>query len=190
MATTAPELREEIEYRRQAIDRDLAQLGDKVNPSQVARRTADRTMSSGRRRLRGMRDAVMGTADSALAKADSASSDLGGGVQDARDEVRRRTEGSPVGAGLVAFGLGMVVAAVWPSTEPERRAATTVEDVAGDRVREMAREEGQALAEELEPSARDAMTTMEDIAGDAARSVADTASGSSGSPESRPGAGR
>lgn len=177
MATTAPELREEIEYRRQAIDRDLAQLGDKVNPTRVARRSVDRTMSSGRQRIRDVREAVMGRADSAMAKADHATDGLGEGVHEAGEAVRRRTAGSPFGAGLAAFGLGMVVAAVWPSTEVERKAVSRLDDVAGDQVREIARSEGQGLAEDLEEPARQAMRTLEDRAGEAGRAVADTASG-------------
>jgi len=172
MAATAPELRQEIESRREAIDRDLAQLGDKVSPSKAMRRTADRTVSGGRDRLSSIKSAVMGRVETVQAKTDELGSSVGG----ARDQVRTRTEGSPFGAGLAAFGLGLVVAAVWPTTEVERRAASAVEELASEKVRETARAEGEALVEELKEPAREAIGAVEEKATEAAQSVASSAS--------------
>jgi hypothetical protein len=171
MATTAPELREEIEARRQAIDRDLTELGDKVNPSKAVRRTADRTVSGGRDRLVGIKEAVMGKAEAVRDKADGVGTSVGSGMGDARDDLRQRTTGSPIGAGLAAFGLGLVVAAAWPASETERRAASTIEGAASDKVREVVRTEGEALVDELREPARDAVATLEERATDAAQAV-------------------
>jgi hypothetical protein len=180
MATSAPELREEIESRRQAIDRDLSELGDKVNPSKAVRRTADRTVAGGKDRLVGLKDAVMGRAELVRDRADDVGSSLGSGVGEARDGVRQRTAGSPLGAGLAAFGLGLVVAAVWPASDAERKAASAIEGAASDTVREAVRTEGEALMDELREPARDAVNALEERAADAAQSVNPGTSASGG----------
>jgi len=145
MATTAQELREQLGQHRETIDQDLDELRDRMDPRQMARRRASRI----RGRVGSARDAVMGTADDVR----SAASDATEATKHIPQDVTRRTAGNPLGAGLVAFGLGLVAAAVWPASEREQELARRAEG----RLREEAKQSGsEVIADLREPASQSA----------------------------------
>ena len=76
-------------------------------------------------------------------------------VANAPEQVQRATAGSPLIAGAVAFGLGALVAALLPETEPEQRAVAAVQPqlaAATDAVKDA----GQQALETAKSSAQDA----------------------------------
>ena len=86
--------------------------------------------------------------------------------------VREQTQGSPLAVGLVAFGVGLAVASLIPSSRAEQRVATATEEKAAplvDDVRSTARE----VAHDLEEPAKESVDAVRDVAkdADAARSV-------------------
>ncbi|MCT2008417.1 DUF3618 domain-containing protein [Micrococcus lylae] len=84
-------------------------------------------------------------------------------VQHAPAEIRRRTRGNPLAAGLVAFGAGMLLGSLAPSTRPEQRAAHEVKKSASPLVDE-AKHAAMDLREQLEPEVRDAADSVKQTA--------------------------
>ncbi|WP_129788597.1 DUF3618 domain-containing protein [Promicromonospora panici] len=189
MSTSDPqEIRADIERTRGELSRDVDTLGDRVNPSQVARRRMDRARSG----LAHVRDRVMGTAhdtmdtaqgtthemadrgrEAASSVADSArhtASSVAESTRSAPRRVREQTEGNPLAAGVVAFGIGLVLASVVPSSRTEQRAAKAVEEKAEPLV-EGARSAASEIAHDLEEPARESVDAVRDAAKDAAQSV-------------------
>jgi hypothetical protein len=156
-------LSSDIAGTRQELGRDLDALGDRVSPSQMMHRRKEATRS----RMRSMRDKVMGSAhdtrqgmssagsrvgDSATSAADSVSSTAQGAVQ----TVERQTEGSPLAAGLIAFGVGWLVSSLLPASEKEAQAAR--------RMVEQAKEHGQPVMEEAKSVGQDVGQNLKESA--------------------------
>lgn len=162
-------IREEIRMTRGRMDDTLGQLEDRVAPSRVAARGRAR-MRSNWQRLRGT---VMGTADDRSSHTSGPSRSPGdvasGAAHQARqapDAARRATRGNPLAAGMVAFGLGALVAAALPESEQERR---LVEEGA-DRV------DLQRVRSEVEDAVEDVRGPVEARAREGLEEVKDTAS--------------
>lgn len=144
MTTNPDEIRADIERTRSELSRDVDTLGERVTPSGMARYQGDKLRGS----LSRLRERVMGTAHDAGSSTRSTVSDLGDkahGLGDraqdlagsAGDAVGRapqavldKTEGNPLAAGLVAFGIGLVAASLIPASQTESQAAQRVKDAA------------------------------------------------------------
>ena len=119
MGESAEELRRDIEETRGGLTETLDAIGDRVSPGRVIERRKNRMVQS----VQSLRDRVMGSAaDARDGMADSTSTAVDT-VKGAPDVVRQQTQGSPVAAGAIAFGVGFLVAALLPPSEPEQRAA-------------------------------------------------------------------
>jgi Protein of unknown function (DUF3618) len=104
--------------------------------------------------------------------------EVGGRAQEAAQEavggVREQTEGNPLAAGLVAFGVGWLVSSVLPPSEAETVAAQRAGQVArehGGPVVEEAKQSARAVGEDLKEHAQDAASQVRDSAQDAAETV-------------------
>jgi gas vesicle protein len=97
-----------------------------------------------------------------------------GAVGSAPDMARERAQGNPLGAGVIAFGAGLVLASLLPSAPAERRAGQQVRDHAQDivePVKQVAAEPARRLAAETGETARDAAQQVGDTAAEAARTT-------------------
>lgn len=179
MAATADELRMEIEQRRTDISRDLDMLGDKVSPSRIAQRRTEK-ITGGARKLR---ENVMGTFDSASSSVTSSVGSATGTVSDkaqhAPEVARRQVEGNPLGAGLVAFGFGLVAAALIPSTQKEEQLARQAEPMLRSAM-EGAQETGREIVADLREPAQHAAEEVKSAATGAAQEVRSTATDAAG----------
>jgi cell division septum initiation protein DivIVA len=197
MGEEAARLREEIERTRGDLTRDVDRLAEKTSPSRIVQRRVRST----RGRLAGVKERVMGTPDdrawdrasgsaregvSAAAEqaregvsaAAEQAREVGGRAQEAAQEavggVREQTEGNPLAAGLVAFGVGWLVSSVLPPSEAETGAAQRAGQVArehGGPVVEEAKQSARAVGEDLKEHAQDAASQVRDSAQDAAETV-------------------
>jgi gas vesicle protein len=181
MDESTRELRRDIEDTRDHLGATLDTIGDRVSPGRMVERRKQRLKD----RVGSVRDAVMGTAGSvqdtvqsgAHTVADQASSAAGAVVQEATKapgQVRHATEGNPIAAGLVAFGFGMIVASLFPASDPERRAAAAVTERL-EPVKEQARELGAEMKQTVQEAAHDAADEVASTARDAAHEVEDEA---------------
>jgi ElaB/YqjD/DUF883 family membrane-anchored ribosome-binding protein len=161
-ALTADELQRRVERRREDVGRDLEVIGDRVSPGRIAERTTGRA----RRRMDSVRDTVMGTAGGAREHASSAGDRLGETEHQVEDQIK----GNPLGAGLVAFGIGFLAGSVLPGSRRERELARSVEPAVAQAAATAA-DEARTAAEQLGPAARDEATALKDEAAQAATTV-------------------
>ena len=141
MGADTASLKQEIEGTRSDLSETLDAIGDRVSPGRVIERRKNRMVRS----VESLRHQVMGTAH-----------DAADGASNVPDMVRERTEGAPVVAGALAFGVGFLLAAVLPTTRPEQQVGSAVLDKAQpvkDQILEAGKEIGQQLAEPAKESA-------------------------------------
>ena len=97
------------------------------------------------------KDAV---ADKAYAAKDTVSekaSEAGEAVRQAPRRMKRKAQGNPLAAGMIAFGLGMLVSSLIPSTEKEREAVSQLQENL-EPVKEKASEVAKDIGEGLKPA--------------------------------------
>ncbi|MFF1558486.1 DUF3618 domain-containing protein [Streptomyces sp. NPDC058279] len=198
MGTTPDQLRTDVEYRRAHLARNVDLLADRVTP----RRVAQRRVGSMRRGLSGVKERVMGTAHEtaqgltegtgqvAESVADTAREAVGGlteTLQQAPVQARRQTQGSPLAAGLIAFGAGLLAGGLLPTTETEERAGRQLREhgqellepvkqtalQAAQEVRDELREPAAEAVESVRSAAQDAVSTTQEQAKDAGQETAE-----------------
>ena len=77
------------------------------------------------------KDAVTDTAYQARETVSDKASEAGEAVRQAPAAVKRKTQGNPLAAGVIAFGLGMLVSSLIPSTEKERQVVSELQENLG-----------------------------------------------------------
>jgi len=170
MTTDADRIRDDIESTRAELSADVDALTDHISPGRVAQRQADRVRTT----VGGWRERVMGSASDVRSSTGGRFSSLGDGASgrlsslgetasDLPDQARQRVEGSPLAVGLIAFGAGLLAAALLPSTTAEQRAATSL------------KEQAQPLVDEAKQVAQDVAQGLKEPAAQAASAVKDRA---------------
>jgi len=153
----------------------LDAIGDHVSPGRIIERRKNRVVNT----VAGARDRVMGSAT-------DTSENMADGVKGIPDAVTTKTQGSPLGAGLVAFGLGFVAAAVFPPSSKEKQVAgqlmANAEPLkdelvdAGKQIADDLKAPAQASLDHVKESATGAAQEVKSTAADAADSVKQTVS--------------
>ncbi|MGS2617553.1 DUF3618 domain-containing protein [Micromonospora sp. LZ34] len=194
MSTDPAQIRREIEATRNNLSSDVDALAYKVSPSRIV----DDRKQRARTALQNVRDKVMGTASdlghgtghaahsvgdraSSAAhtvgdKAQSAASTVGDAAQRAPQVIREKSEGNPLAAGLIAFGVGWLASSLIPATRREQQVATQVKEMAGEHtgaVKEKLTEVAGELKEELREPAQQATESVKSTAQDAVHAVKD-----------------
>jgi hypothetical protein len=193
MSTDPDQIRSEIDQTQRELSADVDALTEKVSPQRIVERRVRRTRST----MTNMKDRLMGSTSDTYQSAGSAASGVGDSVgarasaardtvadtassaadtvRSAPETVRRRAEGNPLAAGLIAFGAGWLLSSLLPASEPEQRVASQVKDFAVEQGRPVAGqlgEAGQQAAEQLKESAQQRAETVRQTAADAASTVA------------------
>jgi gas vesicle protein len=177
MGQTPDELKRQVERTRADLSSNVDTLADRVNPAQVARRRTQAMRAS----AVSLKERVMGSASDTLQSVRESASDattsLGGAAQRAPGEIRANTRGNPLAAGLIAFGTGMVAAALMPASQAETRAVTTLRENTDklEPAKQALSESAQHMKENLAPAAQDAVQHVKDMAADAARTTSEQA---------------
>ena len=195
MTTSDPEvIRRQIEDTRRELSYDVDALNEKVNPARVV----DRRVSAAKGRITNLKEKVMGSAhdtasstqgmasnaagsvqgatSSAVSSVQDAASSAVGAVQQAPDAVVRQTQGNPLAAGLIAFGVGWLVSSLMPASEKEKQLAQQAESAVRehkDALLEPAKQAAQEIGDQLKPAAQDAVESVKATAQDAAATVKD-----------------
>src|SRR4030095_15471400 len=184
------EIRADIERTRATLSNDVDDLAESVKPKSVAQRQVDKVKDA----AGSLKDRVMGSddddyssstvgdkasaakdavADRAYAARDTVSekaSDAADAVREAPTTLKRKTQGNPLAAGVIAFGLGMLVSSLIPSSEKERQAVSTLQDNLAP-VKQKATEVGQDVGENLRPAAQEAAQSMKSTAQEGVENV-------------------
>jgi Protein of unknown function (DUF3618) len=195
MTSSDPDvIRRQIEDTRRELSYDVDALNEKVNPARVV----DRRVTAAKGRITNLKEKVMGSAQdttyqahgmasnaagsvqgaasSAADSVSSAASTAVGAVQQAPDQVIRQTQGNPLAAGLIAFGVGWLVSSLLPASEKEKQLAQQAESAVRehkDALLEPAKQAAQEIGEQLKPAAQEAVESVKSTAQDAAATVKD-----------------
>ena len=149
MGTSTEELNSDIARTRAELSQDVDALQDKVSPSAII----ERRKTAVRDKLSSAKDKVMGSGQGATQGVSSATSSAGSAIED-------RVEGSPLAAGLVAFGAGLVIAGLIPASKAEAQGA--------QRLKEAAQEHGQPIMDQAKSAAQEVGEQLKDKATEAA----------------------
>ncbi|GIF53784.1 uncharacterized protein DUF3618 [Asanoa ferruginea] len=172
MSTDPDQIRREIEQTRSSLSEDVDALAYKASPRRMVN---DRKRRAGDA-LRNVRHSVMGTASDVADRGGSAASTVTDAVHDAPAAIRRKAQGNPLAAGIVAFGLGWLVSSMLPASEREQRAAGALKDKVADHA-DTLKAEAKDLVDEaktnLEGPAHDAVDSVRSTAQDATATVKD-----------------
>jgi vacuolar-type H+-ATPase subunit H len=195
MTSSDPEvIRQQIEDTRRELSYDVDALNEKVNPARVV----DRRMTAAKGRVNRVKEKVMGSAHDTTARTQGVASNATGSVQNAAssaadsvqsaastavdtvqqtpDMIVRQTQGNPLAAGLIAFGVGWLVSSLLPATEKERQLAQQAETAVRenkDALLAPAKQVAQEIGDELKPAAQQAAQEVKATAQDAAQTVKD-----------------
>jgi hypothetical protein len=183
VSTDDPEvIRRHIDSTRADLSRNVDALTEKVSPGRVVGRNVEKAKS----KMSSVKDSVMGSDDpydngavgTAGAKASAVASSVGDTAAAAPSMARRKTQGNPLAAGLVAFGIGWLASSLVPASEKEQQAAGAVKDAASehsDTLTAPLKESAAAAKDNLAAPAQEAVTAVKDSAADAAGTVKDEA---------------
>jgi gas vesicle protein len=181
MSNDPEQIRREIARTRTELSDNVNALGDKVNPGSIAKRQVGRVRGA----AVSVKDAVLGNASEAADTGQRVTGNVAEAVADTPTAVARKAQGSPIAAGLIAFGAGLLVSSLLPASRAEQHAAQAVKDTAQplvddltDTVKETAghlQEPAQHALEEVKTTATQAAGTVRDEATDAAADVKDHA---------------
>lgn len=166
MATEADRLKQDIDATRKDLARDVDRLVEHSKPSHLVQRELGRARDS----LRSVKDRVLGASEQAASAVSDVASDAAAGIQKAPKSVARAAEGSPVAVGLIAFGAGLLTAALIPESEAERRAAKQLSETLGP-VTEPLQEAGRAVLSDVKATVGTAADQVRASASDAAAHV-------------------
>jgi gas vesicle protein len=156
MGTSTEELSSDIAQTRQSLTQDVDALQDRVSPSAII----ERRKTAVRGRLSTVKDRVMGGGHDAV-------HGVSGTTSSAGDAIEQRVEGSPLAAGLIAFGAGLVIAGLIPASKVEAQGA--------QRLQEAVKEHGQPVIDEVRSAARQVGDQLKDNAGEAASELKSSA---------------
>ncbi len=189
------EIRADIERTRAELSDNVDALADTANPKNIAKRQATRVREaavgakeyimgssddpydSGR-----MGDAKAAVSDRAAAVSDKASdakyalqdkaSAVGDAVSSAPAQVKQKARGNPLAAGLIAFGAGLLVSGLIPSSEKEQEAASRLQEKA-EPLKEKATEAAREVTANLKEPAQEAVQSVKDTATEGVQAVKD-----------------
>lgn len=177
MGTSPDQMRSEIEATRGRLATDVGRLTERTSPRRMARRRTARmrgAVSGMRNRVMGTAyDTAYGVRDTAQSAAGSLQEGTGQAVGSARDAAehaagaardmaeqtghavqqtpdmaRSQTQGNPLAAGLVAFGVGLLASSLVPASRAERqKASELMHSEALEPVKQAATESAQHLKE-------------------------------------------
>lgn len=170
MGQSTDELRRDIEDTRADMSYTVDAIEDRIRPGRVIQRQRNR-MSQG---WHDMRERVMGSASELQDSMSQTAGEATDTIKDAPDAMMRQTQGSPMVAGAMAFGLGFLVAVAFPSTDAERQASDRLADKVEPAKQQLV-ESAKEVADNLKEPAKQAAQEVKDTAREGASDVTSTA---------------
>jgi hypothetical protein len=181
------EIRADIERTRADLSGNVDALADTANPKNIAKRQANRVKEA----AVGVKEHIMGSsdpndsgrvgearyavqekaADAKYALQDKASA-VGDVVSNAPAQVKQKATGNPLAAGLIAFGAGLLVSGLIPSSQKEQSAVSTLQEKA-EPLKEKATEAAKEVASNLQEPAQEAAQSLKETAAQGVQNVKD-----------------
>ncbi|TDQ01899.1 MULTISPECIES: DUF3618 domain-containing protein [unclassified Leifsonia] len=174
-------IRADIEATRRNLSGDVDALADKVTPSKIAQRQTRKVKGA----FHSISERIMGSADDVRSGVGGAVSDAGSSVADAGRTVVDKAQGNPLAVGLIAFGIGALIASLIPPSTKEQELASAAKDAAqpllheaaevGKQVADDLKEPAQRAVQSVTETAQEGVSTVKEEATDRASDVADDA---------------
>lgn len=176
------EIRRDIERTRADLSENVNALGDSTSPSNIARGQVDKVKESAaslKEKVFGSPedpydDGMVGDARSRLDESrDNASgmaSDARDAVSDAPQQVKSRTRGNPIAAGLIAMGVGALIGGLIPASQKESEVAQQLKE-ASEPLVDQAKQVANEAKDNMQPVVQDAVGSVKDKAQDAGENV-------------------
>ena len=135
MAAEPDQIRSEIEATRTELAANVDQLADRTSPRRIVNRGWHKVTD----RIHSLSNSVVGTPSSAAGSVKQmagearetvgdAATEAAQAVREAPQMVAQQTRGNPLAAGLIAFGAGLLAAAMIPESDAERRLSRKLAD--------------------------------------------------------------
>ncbi|NUT72975.1 DUF3618 domain-containing protein [Pseudarthrobacter sp. C4D7] len=174
-------IRADIEATRARLGTNVDAVADKVTPSNIVHRQTDKVRDA----VTGVKEKIMGAADTHTSNAmhttgdtlnqatetvSAKLTDAGHAVSNTPDQVKAKTAGNPLAAGLIAFGAGMLLSSLIPASDKEREAADHLK-TAAQPLAEHVTETAKTMAQDLKEPAQEAMDNVKATATDAAQNL-------------------
>jgi hypothetical protein len=186
MSETPEEIRARIDRTRENVSEDVDALAEKVSPSSMVNRQTERVKGA----LGDVKDRIFGSDDSdpgAVGRVGDKVGDkvgqvgdrvgqVGDDVRQTADRAVQKAKGNPLAVGLIAFGVGALVASMIPSSDQEKQAAAKVKEAA-EPVVEGAKDVAKEMGEHLKQPAQDAAQSVKETAQSAGEHVKGEAQG-------------
>lgn len=163
-------IRADIEATRRNLSGDVDALADKVTPSKIAQRQTRKVKGA----FHSITDRVMGSAEDVAGTAGGAVSDAGSAVADAGRTVVDKAQGNPLAVGLIAFGVGALVASLIPASSKEQELASSAKEAAQPLLQEAA-DIGKQVASDLKEPAQEAVQSVKETAQEGVSTVKEEA---------------
>ena len=177
MGETTEELRQDIAHTRLDMSGTLDAIGDRVSPGRIAERRKNKMRVWGR----SVRERVMGAGDSLADRADDMrgrAHDMTERLSDAPDHmmgsVKEHSQGSPLVAGGIAFGAGVLFGALFPPTVAEQRLSERAMDAA-EPMKDQLQGAGRELVDHLKEPLKEAVEDVKHTAQSGAQQVKESA---------------
>ncbi len=170
MGQDTEELKRHIESTRAEMSGTLEAIGDRVSPGRIAQRNKNRVITG----AQSIKDRVMGTASGAQHAVTDTAAHAADSVKEVPDVVVEKTQGAPMIAGALAFGVGFLVAAAFPPSAKEKELSAKVID-AIEPAKEQLIESAHELADNLKEPALEAAQAVKTAASSGAEAVTSTA---------------
>lgn len=161
MGTRAEELRMDIAEERRELAESIEAIGDRVSPSRVMERRTNRVKD----RITSVKDTVMGAAPSmpSMPSMPSGSSMPHPHAPSMpHPDVAGTTRGNPLAAGIVAFGVGVLAASIFPATRKEAEVAQAARDAAQPVLQDVGKELASGMQEKAQEAAAEVKTAATD----------------------------
>ena len=97
---------------------------------------------------------------------------MGDAVSNAPAQVKQKARGNPLAAGLIAFGAGLLVSGLIPSSEREQEAVSTLQEKV-EPLKEKATEAAKEVASNLQEPAQEAAQSVKETAAQGVQNVKD-----------------
>ena len=180
------QIRAEIERTRAQLSHDVDRLGESAAPKNVARRQVDRAKEVAGSVKDSISETVMGSPDDRYSSAPDAKGVMSDRVASARDSLssvpdstKAKTRGNPIAAGLIAFGAGLLISSLIPSSQKEQEAIGRLQEKA-EPLKEQASQVASELAAGLQGPTQQAVDSIKETATEAADNIKAEGTGAAG----------
>lgn len=163
------EIRAEIEQTRAALSDDVNRLTESAKPKNVANRQVEKVREAAgslKEKVMGTDDTGPGAQDVVADKAYAAKDAVAG----APAAVKQKTQGNPLAAGVIAFGVGLLISGLIPSSQREQEAVGQLQEKL-EPLRDQAVDKAKEVADQLKEPAQQAAQSVKATATDAAANV-------------------